>query len=85
LSLLEPNTEIFTHYDNGDGLQSNKFNITASFENTARELFFGGESGFNRFFAEEITNDTLSAKVVVSNMLILLCLPWRACEGITSY
>jgi len=71
LSRMSPKKEIFRNYDVGDGLQSNEFNGGASFKSKKGELFFGGINGFNRFYPENIIDDTQLPKVLITEMLLL--------------
>ena len=71
LSRLNPGTQQFKNYDVGDGLQSNAFNIGAAIKANSGELFFGGNSGFNRFLPENIKEDFEKPKIVLTDMLLL--------------
>lgn len=71
LSRMNPTTKEFINYDLGDGLQSNEFNIGASFKGKSGALFFGGINGFNRFFPEQITAYEQPLKVALTDMLLL--------------
>lgn len=53
-----------------DGLQDNRFNWGAYFKSTDGELFFGGANGFNSFYPEEIVDDTITPKVLFTNLRI---------------
>ncbi|NQZ08606.1 MAG: response regulator [Algicola sp.] len=70
LSKFNPITEIFKNYDANDGLQSNEFNRGVQFKSKSGELFFGGINGFNRFFPENIKDDTVPPKVVFTDFLL---------------
>ncbi|MFM9785371.1 hypothetical protein, partial [Streptomyces scabiei] len=59
------------NYDLGGGLQSNEFNIGASFKGKSGALFFGGINGFNRFFPAAIKDDVQPLTVVITDMLLL--------------
>ena len=55
---------IFTE---ADGLQSNEFNVGATFRNPANgELFFGGINGFNRFFPAEVKDNPAPPPVALT-------------------
>ncbi len=56
LSSFEPKTEKFRNFSTIDGLQGIKFNRAASFASSGGELFFGGNSGLNRFYPAEIAS-----------------------------
>ncbi|MCJ8271076.1 MAG: hypothetical protein MJK04_16950, partial [Psychrosphaera sp.] len=70
LSRFNPVTESFDNYDVNDGLQSNEFTPGARFKGADGELFFGGKNGFNRFFPENIKDDTGSPEVVLTDFLL---------------
>ncbi|MFT5163459.1 MAG: signal transduction histidine kinase/ligand-binding sensor domain-containing protein [Alteromonadaceae bacterium] len=70
LSRFNPVTQTFSNFDVNDGLQSNEFNTGAYFKSTDGELFFGGVNGFNRFFAENIIDDTQPPVVVLTDLLL---------------
>ncbi|MBK9554204.1 MAG: hypothetical protein IPO45_18865 [Saprospiraceae bacterium] len=40
----------FTNFDVYNGLQSNEFNTGAYFKSSDGEMFFGGISGYDRFY-----------------------------------
>jgi hypothetical protein len=63
-------TQTFKNYDVSDGLQSNEFNGNTHFKSNSGESFFGGVNGFNRFFPENIKDDTVPPKVVFTDFLI---------------
>ncbi len=70
LSRFDSTTETFRNYDVNDGLQSNGFSLGASFKAADGELFFGGFNGFNRFFPENIQDDTEVPTVVFTDFLL---------------
>lgn len=59
-----------TNYFENDGLQSNEFNSGAAFKSAKGELFFGGVDGFNAFFPNQIIQDTIAPKVVITALKI---------------
>ncbi|MCJ8270705.1 MAG: ATP-binding protein [Psychrosphaera sp.] len=63
-------TETFKNYDVSDGLQSNHFTGWSYFKGSDGELFFGGVNGFNRFFPENIKDDTQPSDVVLTDFLL---------------
>jgi len=71
LSRMAPKAETFRNYDVGDGLQSNEFNGGASLKSKSGELLFGGINGFNRFYPENIKDDTSPPTVLITEMLLL--------------
>lgn len=58
-------------FDVADGLQSNEFNINAyhKSKNTG-ELFFGGISGLNSFFSEQIEDNNFQAPIYLTDFKI---------------
>ena len=49
LSVLDPKTDIFRHYDSSHGLQANDFNSGAYLKLSDGSFIFGGNNGFNAF------------------------------------
>lgn len=66
---FDPATESFKIFDMTDGLQSNDFSWGCH-KGKDGELFFGGSNGFNRFFADKITEDTEPPTVVLTDFLL---------------
>lgn len=54
LSRFDPVKETFRNYDVHDGLQSLEFNMSAAHKAPDGELLFGGVSGFNAFYPNEV-------------------------------
>jgi signal transduction histidine kinase/ligand-binding sensor domain-containing protein len=54
LSKFSPQTETFKNFDIHDGLQNNEFNSFAYHKAESGELFFGGISGLNAFYPDQI-------------------------------
>lgn len=61
-------TKGVTLYDKSDGLQGNEFTPNASLRSRKGQIFFGGFSGFNYFYPEEIHLETKEPKVVVTSL-----------------
>jgi len=59
-------TATFRSYGVADGLQSMEFNGGASFQSPSGELFFGGVEGLNRFFPENIRDNTIVPPVAIT-------------------
>jgi ligand-binding sensor domain-containing protein len=59
LSQFDPANNTFINYDVSNGLQSNEFNINAFLKSSTGKLYFGGISGFNAFYPNEIQKDTV--------------------------
>ncbi|MFT4926455.1 MAG: ligand-binding sensor domain-containing protein/signal transduction histidine kinase [Phenylobacterium sp.] len=70
LSRFDVKTQAFKNYDVHDGLQSNEFGKGAYYKGVDGELFFGGINGFNRFFPDNIKDDTQMASVVLTDFLL---------------
>jgi signal transduction histidine kinase/ligand-binding sensor domain-containing protein/DNA-binding response OmpR family regulator len=56
LSKFDPATGTFRNFYQSDGLQSNQFSYNAALKLRTGELAFGGISGFNLFYPEQITD-----------------------------
>lgn len=54
LSKFNPQEENFTNFDVQDGLQNNEFNSFAYHKTRSGEMFFGGISGLNAFYPDQI-------------------------------
>ena len=67
LSKFDPRTETFRNYDINDGLQDNEFNVGAHFRSERGEMFFGGISGFNAFFPEQIIDNPNPPPIVITS------------------
>jgi ligand-binding sensor domain-containing protein/serine phosphatase RsbU (regulator of sigma subunit) len=67
LSRFEPETENFRNYDITDGLQSNEFNAGAYHKGESGKFYFGGISGYNGFFPEEIIDNPSKPRLVVTD------------------
>jgi len=67
LSKFDPRTETFRNYDISDGLQDNEFNVGAHFRSDRGEMFFGGISGFNAFFPEQIEDNPNPPPIVITS------------------
>jgi ligand-binding sensor domain-containing protein/serine phosphatase RsbU (regulator of sigma subunit) len=53
-----------------DGLQSNEFNTGAYFKNQAGEMFFGGINGYNRFYPENILENSFIPPVRITSFKV---------------
>jgi signal transduction histidine kinase/ligand-binding sensor domain-containing protein/DNA-binding response OmpR family regulator len=67
---FNPRSESFTTYDYDDGLQGNEFNGGARYKSSKGEMFFGGTSGFSRFFPEDIVDNTHIPSIVITDFRI---------------
>jgi len=63
--LIAVNTSDFSivHHDVHDGLQGSEFNEQSSLLTSTGELYFGGLSGFNHFYPEELALDSLPFRI----------------------
>jgi ligand-binding sensor domain-containing protein len=66
LSRFNPLDYTFTNYDANDGLQSNEFNLNALLIASDGELFVGGMNGFNCFFPEDILQNPLPPRLLIT-------------------
>jgi ligand-binding sensor domain-containing protein/serine phosphatase RsbU (regulator of sigma subunit) len=58
------------NYDISDGLQNNEFNTGAYFKSKNGELFFGGISGFNKFFPKDVTDNKFEPPIMFTNFKV---------------
>ncbi|TDR20490.1 signal transduction histidine kinase [Marinicella litoralis] len=56
------------HFKETDGLQSNDFLKIASHRGQSGKIYFGGRQGFNAFYPEEISINTVPPKVVITEV-----------------
>lgn len=57
-------------YDSYDGLQSKQFNYNAYFKNQYGELMFGGINGFNIFRPQNIEDNDIPPKIVITDLKV---------------
>jgi len=67
LSKFDPTTETFKNFDSSDGLQSNEFNQGAFYRSASGELFFGGITGVNSFFPDEVIENPFVPPIVITD------------------
>lgn len=60
---FNPSEGTFRTYDVNDGMQSNEFNRMEYFKSTSGEMFFGGINGYNHFYPENITDNSVSPSI----------------------
>ncbi|MEN7551026.1 two-component regulator propeller domain-containing protein [Rapidithrix thailandica] len=70
LSRFNMEKETFKNYDQKDGLQSNEFNPGAYFKTPSGELLFGGIQGLNYFYTDEIKDNQILPKIVITDFKI---------------
>jgi signal transduction histidine kinase len=68
LSRLNPETEAFRNFDEGDGLQSNEFNSNAYANGRNGELYFGGIEGLTVFYPVNITDNPYVPQVTLTSL-----------------
>jgi hypothetical protein len=61
---------IIRHFTVEDGLQSNEFNGGAYFKSNSGEMFFGGQYGFNSFYPDKVSIDTIPPKIILTELKI---------------
>lgn len=70
LSRFNPTSQTFNNFDKTDGLQGYSSIGRPNFKSSDGELFFGGVNGFNRFYPEDIIDDTQGPTVVLTDFLL---------------
>ncbi len=70
LSCYNPQKRSFKNYLAADGLQDNEFNTAAYYKLKSGELVFGGINGVNVFRPDQIRGNTISPRVVISNLMV---------------
>jgi signal transduction histidine kinase/ligand-binding sensor domain-containing protein/DNA-binding response OmpR family regulator len=60
----------FTNYTREDGLNSNEFYVRSCLRTKKGEFYFGGENGFNVFYPNNITNNSVIPPVYLTNLKI---------------
>jgi two-component system, sensor histidine kinase ChiS len=68
LSKFNSQAKSFRNYTPADGLQSNEFNQGACYKDRQGRMYFGGISGFNAFFPEEIVDNPYVPPLVVTDL-----------------
>lgn len=66
ISKFNTQSHTFRNYDANSGLQGNEFNGGAAFQSASGEMFFGGISGFNSFFPEQINDSSYKPPIVLT-------------------
>jgi len=70
ISRFNPQEEKFKNYDINDGIQSNEFNGGSYLKSKSGELFFGGINGFNKFFPEDIKENSFIPPIVLTSFKV---------------
>ncbi|MBC7914229.1 MAG: helix-turn-helix domain-containing protein [Pyrinomonadaceae bacterium] len=72
LSKMNKKTFAIQNYTLRDGLQSNEFSEDTFFQNKiTKELFFGGNDGFNTFYPDSIKEETYSPQIAFTDLQVL--------------
>lgn len=69
ISKFNPKTEKFINYNSRDGLLEDGFNLGAYYKSRKGEMFFGSK-GFNKFFPEEIIENSEISPVVITDFKV---------------
>jgi signal transduction histidine kinase/CheY-like chemotaxis protein len=67
LSKFNIQDESFTNFDVNDGLQGNEFNQNSFAKTSKGEMFFGGLSGVNSFFPEQVVDNSYIPPIVITD------------------
>ncbi len=70
LSRYSAKNKTFKNYNRDDGLQGNQFNPAAVFECSNGEFLFGGPNGFNLFNPQNLVENPIPPKVIITNLEI---------------
>ncbi len=70
LSRFDYDTKVIKNFSVSDGLQGNRFFPRSAAIGVTGELFFGGNHGFNRFFPEQILDQTYPAPIEITSFKI---------------
>jgi serine phosphatase RsbU (regulator of sigma subunit) len=71
LSKFDPVSGSFRNFSRNEGLQANEFNRGASFATSDGELLFGGVSGLNSFYPDEMPENPVVPSVSITNFEII--------------
>ena len=67
LSKFNIQDELFTNFDVNDGLQGNEFNQNSFAKTSKGEMYFGGLSGVNSFFPEQVVDNLYIPPIVITD------------------
>lgn len=70
IAKFDARRKLFVNYDVRDGLQSNEYNLGASFMDKSGRIYFGGVNGYNTFYSQEIKINPIIADVVLTRFKI---------------
>ncbi|RPH34141.1 MAG: GHKL domain-containing protein [Bacteroidales bacterium] len=68
LSRFNPRTYKFRNFNTSSGLVNIEFNAGACYKSSDGRLYFGGTRGFTAFYPEEIKDDTIPPRVIISGI-----------------
>ncbi len=68
IARFDPRTETFKSYDASDGLQGDQFHPGAYCKGRDGTLFFGGTNGFNAFRTENIRDNPVVPRIVLTKL-----------------
>jgi ligand-binding sensor domain-containing protein/signal transduction histidine kinase len=68
VSRFDPQTEIFTNFDERHGLQSREFNMNSACQSPSGEIFFGGIQGISFFKPAEIIDNPHIPMLVITSL-----------------
>ena len=70
LSHYDRVTGIFTHYNQGDGISSEEFDLNASYKDPSGLMYFGGIHGITYFNPKEVIYTPKESKLYIDNIQI---------------
>ncbi|WP_158799521.1 hybrid sensor histidine kinase/response regulator [Pedobacter sp. L105] len=70
LSRFNPKTRVFKNFSTEDGLQGYEFKPHSALKSSTGEMFFGGVSGFNKFYPKKIKAIQYNAPLVLTGFQI---------------
>ena len=70
LSRFDPDTGAIRNYDVADGLPSNVFEMSTSFQSPSGEMFFGTSAGLLAFYPDQIEDNAAVPPVVITDLLL---------------
>lgn len=68
ISCFNPKTKTFKGFNDSDGIDNLEFNSGANFKDKKGYIYFGGLNGITKFHPKNIHIDTLTPKVVITNI-----------------
>ncbi|MEP4149492.1 MAG: two-component regulator propeller domain-containing protein [Halioglobus sp.] len=71
ISKISPDRETVTNYGVRDGLQSNEFNMGASFKSDSGSIYFGGGRGFNVILPDATNRKSVPPTLSISSIKVM--------------